>query len=60
MGNDNNLTSGCLLINSDVVMSSCKFSNLKAGAVFSVSHKDGQSVITDCEFTKCGVVGVYC
>lgn len=41
MGNDSNLTSGCLLLNSDVVMSSCKFSNLKAGAVFSVSHKEG-------------------
>ena len=60
MGNDYNLTAGCLFINSDVVMSSCKFNAFKAGGIFSVSHRGCQSVITDCEFSKCAVVGVYC
>lgn len=45
MGNDNNLTAGCLMINADVVMSSCKFTNFKAGAVYSVSDKEGSVMI---------------
>jgi hypothetical protein len=49
MGNDHNLTAGALFINSDVVMSSTRFLNFKAGAVFSVSHSEGHVVIQDCE-----------
>lgn len=45
MGNDNNLTSGCLLINSDTVMSSCRFTNFKAGAIFSVAESGSEVVI---------------
>lgn len=45
MGNDSNWTAGCIFLNSDVVMSSCKFTNFKAGAVFSVSHREGQVLI---------------
>jgi hypothetical protein len=37
MGNDNNLTSGCLLVNSDTVMSSCRFTNFKAGSIYSIA-----------------------
>jgi hypothetical protein len=37
MGNDNNFTAGCLFMKSDVVMSSCRFTNFKAGAIFSVA-----------------------
>lgn len=37
MGNDYNFTAGCVFINSDVVMSSCKFLNYKSGAIFSVA-----------------------
>lgn len=45
MGNDYNLTAGCLFVNADLVMSSCKLSNFKAGALFSVSHKEGSVMI---------------
>lgn len=38
MGNDNNMTTGCLLIKSDTVMSSCRFTNFKAGSIFSVAE----------------------
>jgi hypothetical protein len=60
MGNDNNMTAGCLLINSDVVMSSCKFTNFKAGAVYSVSDKEGSVLIQDCEIQKSAIAGIYC
>jgi hypothetical protein len=39
-GGDNNLTAGLLLINSNVTISSCKFTNFKAGAIFCVSQRD--------------------
>lgn len=38
MGNEHNLTSGCLFINSDVVMSSCRFTNFKAGSIYTVAE----------------------
>ena len=60
MGNDYNLTAGCLFLNADLVMSSCRFLNYKAGAIFTVSHSEGHVVIQDCEVTKCEIVGVYC
>eukprot|EP00347_Sterkiella_histriomuscorum_P010714 403375204 len=60
MGNDNNLTSGCLFINADTVMSSCRFTNFKAGAIHSVAEVGQQVVIQDCEITKGGNVGIYC
>jgi hypothetical protein len=36
-GNEGILAAGALLINSDVLMSACKFYNFRAGAVFVVS-----------------------
>jgi hypothetical protein len=45
MGNDNNLTTGCIFVNSDVVMSSCNFQNFRTGAIYSVSHSEGHVVI---------------
>lgn len=36
-GNDCDITAGCLFINADVVMSSCRFHNFKGGAIFTVS-----------------------
>ena len=60
MGNDANMTAGALFINTDVVMSSCKFNNFRAGAVFSVQDKtQTPSLFKDCEINKCGTVGVY-
>jgi hypothetical protein len=60
MGSENNMTAGCLLINSDVVMSSCKFTNFKAGAIYTVSDKEGSVMIQDCEISKSSIVGLYC
>jgi hypothetical protein len=60
MGNDHNYTAGCIFMNSDVVMSSCKFSNFKAGAVFSVASRDNKVLFQDCEITKGAVTGMYC
>ena len=38
MGNEHNITAGCIFVNSDdVVMSSTSFKNFKGGAIFSVS-----------------------
>jgi len=36
-GNEHIMTAGCLFMNSDVVMSSCKLFNFKAGSIFSVA-----------------------
>lgn len=60
MGNESSLTAGCLFINSDTVMSSCRFTNFKAGAIYSVAEGGSQVVIQDCEITKGQNVGIYC
>jgi Right handed beta helix region len=40
MGNEHNITAGCLFINADdVVMSSTSFTNFKGGAIFSVANE---------------------
>lgn len=59
MGSEHNMAGGCILINSDVMMSSCKFSNFKAGAVYSVSEKSNSVIIQDTEIMKCAVVGIF-
>lgn len=59
MGNENNITGGCLLINSDAVMSSCKFSGFKAGAIFSVADTANNVVIQDCEISRGSLCGIY-
>jgi len=59
MGNDNNWTTGCIFINSDLVISSTRFLNFKVGSIFTVSHSEGHVVIQDCEITKGAVVGIY-
>ncbi len=38
MGNDNNMTSGCILVKADTVMSSCRFTNIKAGSILSIAE----------------------
>lgn len=58
MGSDNNFTAGCIMINSDVVMSSCKFTNFRAGAVYSVADKEDSVMIQDSEVVKCAIVGI--
>jgi hypothetical protein len=61
MGNDSNMTAGCLFLNTDVVMSSCKFNNFRAGGIFSVADREqNPTLIKDCEINKCGTVGIYC
>lgn len=59
MGNDFIQTAGCVFVNSEVVMSSCRFLNFKSGAIYSVSHEEGHVEIKDCEVEKCGIVGIY-
>jgi hypothetical protein len=45
MGNDYNMTAGCIFIESEVVMSSCKFTNFKAGAIFAVADRENNFII---------------
>jgi hypothetical protein len=59
MGNEHNITSGCLFINSDAVMSSCKFSGFKGGAVFSVASSGNNIIIQDCEISRGALCGIY-
>ncbi len=59
MGNENNITGGCVMINSDAVMSSCKFTGFKAGAIFSVATKENKVIIQDCEISKGSICGIY-
>lgn len=59
IGNEFNMTTGCIFLESEVIMSSTKFSNFKAGAIFTVSDVNTEVEIKDCEISKCGVVGVY-
>lgn len=49
MGNDHNMTAGAIFVNSDVVMSSTRFLNFRAGGIFSISNPEGRVVIQDCE-----------
>jgi Right handed beta helix region len=60
MGNEHNITAGCVFTNSDdVVMSSTSFSHFKGGAIFSIANEKQSHIIQDCEIKKCGLVGVY-
>jgi hypothetical protein len=46
MGNEHNVTAGCIFVNSDdVVMSSTSFKNFKGGAIFSVSTEKQSTII---------------
>ena len=46
MGNEHNVTAGCVFINSDdVVMSSTSFTNFKGGAIFSVANVKQSTII---------------
>ena len=38
MGNDYNMTSACVFLNSHAVISSCKFQNFRSGAILSVAN----------------------
>ena len=60
MGNEHNITAGCVFINADdVVMSSTSFTNFKGGAIFSVANARQSTIIQDCEIRKGSLVGVY-
>jgi hypothetical protein len=60
MGNDYSMTSGCLFIESEVVMSSSKFTNFRAGAIFTVADKYNNFRIQDCLVNYGSIVGIYC
>lgn len=48
-GGETNLTTALLLINSDVTVSACKFTNFKAGVIFCVSDPDPDPLSYDSE-----------
>jgi len=48
-GGENNLTSALLLINSNVTVSACKFTNFRAGVIFCVSTRDEDPLCHDSE-----------
>lgn len=60
VGNDYNMTTGCIILESDAVISSSKFNNFKGGAIFSVSDVNTEVEIKDCEIKQSSVVGIYC
>jgi hypothetical protein len=48
-GGENNLTAGLLLLNSNVTVSNCKFTNFRAGAIFCVGQEDPDPLAYDSE-----------
>lgn len=58
-GHEHNICAGAIFLNSNVMMSSCKFQNFRSGAIFSVSKPDGHVKISDCDVSKCSIVGIY-
>lgn len=48
-GGETNLTAALLLLNSNVTVSNCKFTNFRAGAIFCVSQEDRDPLAYDSE-----------
>lgn len=48
VGNEYNMAAGCIFLESEVVLSSSKFNNLKGGAIFTVSDINTDVEIKDC------------
>jgi hypothetical protein len=58
-GNEAIMTAGAIMLNSDILMSDCKFYDFKAGAMFFSGNNDTSIKISDSEISRCGVVGIY-
>ncbi|CAI2362896.1 unnamed protein product [Moneuplotes crassus] len=58
-GNENIMTAGFISLNSDVLISDCKFHNFKAGGVFVSGNCDSNIKVADSKISQCGVVGLY-
>jgi hypothetical protein len=58
-GNNDVITAGCIFINTDILMSSCKLYNLKGGGIFITAHRGNTIKIADSEISKSGVAGIY-
>ena len=58
-GNETIMTAGAVILNSDILMSDCKFHNFKAGAIFFSGNNSTSIKVSDSEISRCGVVGVY-
>lgn len=58
-GNEAIMTAGAIMLNSDILMSDCKFYDFKAGALLFNGNNDTSIKISDSEISRCGVVGIY-
>ena len=58
-GNDSITTAGGIFLNSDLLMSNCKFSSFRAGALLLSSTRNNHIKVADSEISRCGFVGVY-
>ena len=58
-GNDSITTAGGIFLNSDLLMSNCKFSSFRAGALLLSSTRHNHIKVADSEISRCGFVGVY-
>lgn len=51
-GNEAIMTAGTIFLNSDVLMSDCKFHNFKAGAIFASGTNDTSIKISDSQISR--------
>lgn len=53
------MTAGLISLNSDLLLSHCKFNNFKVGGLFVQATETNSVKICDSEILNCGVVGIY-
>lgn len=58
-GNEAINTAGAIMLNADVLLSDCKFTNFRAGGLYINGHADSSIKVTDCSINMCGLVGIY-
>lgn len=58
-GNESIMTAGFISLNSDVLISDCKFHNFKAGGIFLSGNSVSSIKVADTTIGQCGVVGLY-
>lgn len=58
-GNEAIMTGGAIMLNSEVLISDCKFHNFRAGALWLSGTNDTNIKISDTTISTCGVVGIY-
>lgn len=58
-GNDAIMTAGAIMLNADVLISDSKFHNFRAGALWLSGNNDSSIKVSDSEFGRCGIVGIY-